>query len=336
MTGEEKEEKTPVLEIRGLTVSYKSEGKVIHAVNGLDLTLNAGEMMGLVGETGAGKTTTGLSVMGLLPSRTAKVEAGDIFFHGESLLHKSAQEREAIRGALISMIFQDPMTALNPTRTIGSQIFETLNIHNYEEQPKEELEARVDELLRMVGIRPERKDEYPYQFSGGMKQRVLIAMALACRPQILIADEPTTALDVTIQAQVLALLEELQEKLGTSVLLMTHDLGVVAQTCDRVAVVYAGEIVEVGSVEDIFSEGRHHPYTEGLFRSIPRLDDDRPRLTPIEGEMPDTAALPSGCPFHPRCGACMEICRKQHPDMVTLGDGHEVRCFLAGPEENGA
>lgn len=326
------EENTPILELDDLYVHYQSEGNIIKAVNGVSLKLGRKETIGLVGETGAGKTTTALAIMQLLPEATARIDSGDIRYDGESLLHKSPNELRAIRGALISMIFQDPMTALNSIKTVGDQILESLVIHNYDNKSKAELDARVDELLELVGIKAARRNEYPHQFSGGMKQRILIAVALACQPQVLIADEPTTALDVTIQAQVLALIEDLKEKLGTSVIMITHDLGIVAQTCDKVAVMYSGEIIESGTVEDIFLAEKHHPYTVGLFNSIPKLDDESTRLSPIDGLMPDPANLPAGCPFNPRCQQCMDICTKEHPGITYSNGSHNIRCHLFAGE----
>lgn len=270
---------TPLLEVKDLEVVYKTDENVIHAVNGISFSLNERETIGLVGETGAGKSTTALSILRLLPERTGHITNGEILFRGENLLKKNPAEIRLVRGAEISIIFQDPMTALNPVLTVGSQVRESLEIHNYDNKSHEELDARVDELFNLVGIPADRKKEYPHQFSGGMKQRIVIAIALACQPQLLIADEPTTALDVTIQAQVLMLMEELKKKLGTSMIMITHDLGVVAETCDKVAVMYAGEIVEYGSLKDIFSGEKHHPYTVGLFQAIPNLDVKTDRLT---------------------------------------------------------
>ncbi len=319
-----------LLEIKDLEVIYKSS-KDVQAVNGISFDLNKRETIGLVGETGAGKTSTALALMQLLPERTGRIKGGEILFEGENLLGKSKNEMRKIRGAKISMIFQDPMTSLNPVMTVGEQIMESLTIHNEENKSKKELEERVDELLSLVGIQPNRKYDYPHQFSGGMKQRVIIAIALACEPQLLIADEPTTALDVTIQAQVLNLMEDLKEQLDTSIILITHDLGVVAQICDKVAIMYAGQIVEQGSVEDIFEGKYHHPYTEGLFRSIPNLEEDTKRLHPIEGLMPDPTDLPQGCKFHPRCEKCMEICKTKEPPTVCWGE-HSVTCHLMKEE----
>lgn len=316
-----------LLEIRDLNVIYKSE-KDVEAVNGITFALHRHETIGLVGETGAGKTSTALAIMQLLPERTGRITQGEILFKGENLLDKNKKEMRKIRGKSISMIFQDPMTSLNPVETVGDQILESLKIHNEKKKSKAELMNRVEELLTMVGIQPERKNEYPHQFSGGMKQRVIIAIALACEPELLIADEPTTALDVTIQAQVLNLMEDLKDKLGTSIIMITHDLGVVAQICDRVAIMYAGEIVEQGSVEDIFDrEKEHHPYTIGLFRSIPDLEEETRRLHPIPGMMPNPMDLPAGCKFNPRCSECMDICKEVHP-AASERNGHSISCHL--------
>jgi peptide/nickel transport system ATP-binding protein len=319
----------PVLDVRNLEAIYRTDEGTVRAVNGISFTIAERETIGLVGETGAGKTTTALSILGLLPERTGRVPGGQILYKGEDLLKKSPEELRLIRGACISMIFQDPMTALNPILAVGDQILESLEIHNAEDKPHEALEARVDELMALVGISPARKGEYPHQFSGGMKQRIVIAIALACQPLLLIADEPTTALDVTIQAQVLVLMEELKEKLGTSTIMITHDLGVVANTCDKVAIMYAGEIVEYGTVHEIFSEGAHHPYTTGLFRAIPDLAGDSRRLQPIEGLMPDPANLPSGCKFHPRCPRRVKACETERPHLYDRG-GHRIWCGLLG------
>jgi peptide/nickel transport system ATP-binding protein len=316
-----------VLEIRGLEAIYQTDEGTVRAVNGIDFSIAERETIGLVGETGAGKTTTALSILRLLPERTGRVVAGEILYKGQDLLKKSEEEMRLIRGACVSMIFQDPMTALNPILTVGDQILESLEIHNVTNKAHEELEARVDELLSLVGIQPGRKNEYPHQFSGGMKQRIVIAIALACEPLLLIADEPTTALDVTIQAQVLVLMDELREKLGTSMIMITHDLGVVANTCDKVAIMYAGEIVEYGTVNDIFGDGAHHPYTAGLFQAIPDMKEDARRLQPIEGLMPDPSDLPPGCKFHPRCPSRMEDCGTGRPYQYEM-DGHRIFCNL--------
>ena len=318
-----------VLEIKNLEVVYATDLETVHAVNNVSFSVRAGETFGLVGETGAGKTTTALSILRLLPDRTGKVNQGEILFHGQNLFELSDEVmRKEINGERISMIFQDPMTSLNPIMNVGDQIYEALKYHNPEKKSKEELEKRVEDTLELVGIPKERKKEYPHQFSGGMKQRVIIAIALACEPELLIADEPTTALDVTIQAQVLAMMSDLNEKLGTATILITHDLGVVANMCDDAAVMYAGELVELGTVEDIFEAEDHHPYTVGLFGSIPILDEETERLQPIEGLMPDPTALPFGCHFQDRCPHCFERCIKEHPQLLKLSDSHFIRCHL--------
>ena len=321
--------------VKNLNVKYITDGEVVHAVNGIDFSLNHGECLGIVGETGAGKTTTALSILQLLPEKTGKISSGEILFEGKDLLSYSENQlREEIRGKKISMIFQDPMTSLNPIFTIGQQISEVLKYHNTEHKTKEEIEQRVDETLELVGIPAFRKHEYPHQFSGGMKQRVVIAMALACNPQLLIADEPTTALDVTIQAQVLAMMQELQHKLKTAMILITHDLGIVAQICDKVAVMYAGEIIESGRVEDIFSGEYHHPYTKGLFGSIPNIHEKASRLHPIGGLMPDPTDLPGGCKFSPRCPKCQEKCKKDVPPLYQRGT-HRIYCHFCCDETEG-
>ena len=322
---------TPLLEIENLKVVYKTDLEVVEAINGIDLSINAGKTLGLVGETGAGKTTTALSILRLLPEPTGIVEHGEIKFHGKNIFEYDEHFMQAIRGNRISMVFQDPMTSLNPVMTVGAQIAEAIKLHN-EELSEKEVDEQVDNTLRMVGILPERKHEYPHQFSGGMKQRVVIAMALCCEPELLIADEPTTALDVTIQAQVLAMMRDLRNRLGTSMILITHDLGIVAQTCDDVAVMYAGEIVESGTVEDIFLGTQHHPYTVGLFDSIPNLETRADRLKPIPGLMPDPSVLPKGCVFAPRCSHCTELCTQKHPVTVKRGT-HRLRCHLFDNEE---
>ena len=323
----------PLLKVEDLEVVYSSNRRQVHAVNGISFTLNQGETLGLVGETGAGKTTIAKAIMSILPDPPAKIKNGKIMYGQKDLLAMKEKEVRKIRGKKISMIFQDPMTSLNPILTVGEQVAEPLMLHNTEGLSKEQIDAKVDELFKLVGVPPARKGEYPHQFSGGMKQRVVISMALACMPRLLIADEPTTALDVTIQAQVLSMMMDLKEHISTGMLLITHDLGVVAQTCDRVAVIYAGEIVEYGSVQDIFRPGRPHPYTEGLFGSIPKLTEDADRLTPIEGLMPDPTDLPSGCKFHPRCKYCTQICKEQGPP-VWSENGWSIRCHrFAGKNE---
>jgi len=316
----------PILEIKDLNVIYKTDVEVVHAVNGISLSLEKGETIGLVGETGAGKTTTALAILQLLPERTGRITEGSIRFLDREITEMSEKELELVRGNMISMIFQDPMTSLNPVLRIDEQIGEAVMIHN-PEMSKAQINDRVEEVLGLVGIPASRKNEYPHQFSGGMKQRVVIAIALSCNPMLLIADEPTTALDVTIQAQVLALIEELQEKQDTSMIMITHDLGVVASTCDKVGIMYAGELVEFGTLEDIFDSEKHHPYTSGLFNAIPDLTVETKRLNAIDGLMPDPTMLPEGCAFAPRCHECMEICRKQKPGYYQEG-GHSIKCFL--------
>lgn len=315
-----------ILDIKDLEVIYKTDIETVKAVNGINLTIGKGKTLGLVGETGAGKTTTALSILRLLPTNTGRILRGQIEYNGTNILELEEADMRKMRGDKIAMVFQDPMTSLNPVMTVGDQIAEAITLHN-ENLSKEEVDKRVDEKLMMVGIVPSRKIEYPHQFSGGMKQRVVIAMALACEPELLIADEPTTALDVTIQAQVLMMIKELRDRLGTSMLMITHDLGIVARICDDVAVMYAGEIVEAGTVEDIFLGEKHHPYTEGLFGSIPNLSSRATRLTPITGLMPDPTNLPEGCFFQPRCKYKMDICEKIHPESIADGT-HTLRCHL--------
>lgn len=325
------EQNKKVVEIENLSVEYVSDNTVVKAVNGVSLTLEKGKTVGLVGETGAGKTTTALALMQLLPERVGRMTGGTIRLMGDDISTMSERQMNLVRGEIISMIFQDPMTALNPIMPIGKQIEESLKLHNSNHHSKDEIKKRVNEVLELVGIPAERKDDYPMQFSGGMKQRVVIAIALACEPEILIADEPTTALDVTIQAQVLELIEEMQKRLGMSMIMITHDLGIVVRNCDDVGIMYAGQIVEYGSVEQIYSPGDHHPYTEGLFGSIPKLRSGQKRLVPIEGLMPDPTNLPHGCKFSPRCPKCMEICREREPVEVEK-DGHRLKCFLFSEE----
>ena len=320
-----------LLEIKGLTIHYVTRAGVIRAVNGIDLSIGESKTVGLVGETGAGKTTTALGIMGLVPKPPGKIIGGEVFFNGKDMLKASDSEIRRIRGNEISMIFQDPMTALNPIIRIGEQIAEVIELHG--NCTKAEAMVRSLKMLEMVGIQPERSVEYPHQFSGGMKQRVVIAMALACNPKLLIADEPTTALDVTIQAQVLDMMNELKKEFKTSMLLITHDLGIVAETCDEVAIMYAGEIVEFGSLEQIFLRACH-PYTQGLFGSIPSLDKDVDRLSPIQGLMPDPAALPEGCKFYDRCNQIGASCDADLvQETVEIEPGHYVRCLRAAKGE---
>lgn len=323
-----------LLEIKDLHVQYRTDEALVYAVNGIDLTVQEGETIGLVGETGAGKTTTALSVMGLLPKKVGKITEGSILLSGKDVIHSSEGQMRMLRGEVVSMIFQDPMTSLNPVLTVGDQIYEVLEIHNADKKKKEEMEKRVCEILELVGIPASRRNEYPHQFSGGMKQRIVIAIALACEPLLLLADEPTTALDVTIQAQVLEMMRELKAKLNTAMIIITHDLGVVARICDKVAIMYAGEIVEFGTVYDIYTGERHHPYAVGLFNAIPDLTKKTARLNPIDGLMPDPTNLPKGCKFHDRCPHCMDICKSVQPENHNE-NGHIVKCHLfSGKEEN--
>jgi peptide/nickel transport system ATP-binding protein len=318
--------KDKILEIKDLYVDYITDDGIVHAVNGLNLELMKGQTFGIVGETGAGKTSTALSVMKLLPEQVGRITQGSIFLDYKNITNMSEIEMRKVRGNIVSMIFQDPMTSLNPVLTVGEQIEEVLEIHQAD-LGKQEIYNRVDDILEMVGLEKERKTEYPHQLSGGMKQRIIIAIALACEPKLLIADEPTTALDVTIQAQILDLMNGLKSKFNTTMMLITHDLGVVAQICDSVAIMYAGEVIEQGTIENIFTPGRHHPYTIGLFSSVPDLTKETKRLNPIKGLMPDPMNLPSGCAFHPRCSRCMEICKHEVPRNGCVGT-HIVKCHL--------
>ena len=323
-----------LLEVKDLHVMYRTDDDNVYALNGVDISVEKGRTLGLVGETGAGKTTLALSIMRLLPDRVGFITKGGITLEGRDLLALSEADMRLLRGNDISMIFQDPMTSLNPIHTVGDQIAEVIALHN-QDASKAEVEKKVDEMLEMVGIPAIRKSEYPHQFSGGMKQRIVIAIALACNPRLLLADEPTTALDVTIQAQVLEMMNELKQKLQTSMILITHDLGIVAQICDQVAIMYAGEVVEIGTVEDIFEGEQHHPYTVGLFGAIPNMAEESPRLHPIDGLMPDPSVVLPGCPFAERCPHCQERCNESRPAPVAVNDGmHRVKCWLARPAAN--
>ncbi len=312
-----------LLDIQDLSIRYVTDDGIVEAVSHVSLSIGKGKTLGLVGETGAGKTTTSLGVLRLIPDPPGEIVGGSIKFDGQDILQVSPAEMRKIRGKRISMIFQDPMTSLNPVMTVGDQIREVILLHN-EISPSEGME-RAKEIMELVGIMGSRYGDYPHQFSGGMKQRIVIAMAIACEPELILADEPTSALDVTIQAQVLDLIQDLKEKLSTSMLLITHDLGVVAQICDEVAIMYAGEIVECGTVEQIFTKPSH-PYTQGLFNSIPKIDCDSERLLPIKGLMPDPMNLPSGCNFHPRCPHCKEECKTNSPTLQEVAPGHKVAC----------
>lgn len=314
---------TPVLEVKDLVIHYLVEKEVIEAVNGINITLGERKTLGLVGETGAGKTSTALSILRLLQSPPGVIKQGEIRVNGKDVLSMSIDELEVMRGKEIAMIFQDPMTSLNPVFTVGNQIAESIQIH--EGLDHKSAFAKAQEMLELVGIPGNRANEYPHQFSGGMKQRVVIAIALACNPKLLIADEPTTALDVTIQAQVLDLMKRLKEQLGTSVIMITHDLGIVAQVCDEVAVMYAGRIVEQGNLHEVFHETMH-PYTEGLFNSIPNIKERTAMLIPIEGMVPDPADLPKGCSFAPRCKYATPTCSEAVPPLANAGGTHYVAC----------
>ncbi|MCR5450179.1 MAG: ABC transporter ATP-binding protein [Solobacterium sp.] len=326
-------ESNVLLEIKDLSVEYLSDGKTVHAVNGVDLCLKRGRTLGLVGETGAGKTSICRSILRILPDVGAEITSGEILMEGKDLLHLKEEEMQKIRGKNISMIFQDPMTALNPVERVGDQIAEVIELHQ-EQGNHEDAVRRAKEMLEIVGIPGERYYDYPHQFSGGMKQRVVIAIALACSPQLLLADEPTTALDVTIQAQVLDLIEDLQKQYETSMLLVTHDMGVVAQVCDEVAVIYAGTIVEYGTKEQIFDHPSH-PYTIGLFGAIPSMSEDEMWLHPIDGMPPDPTDLPAGCPFSPRCPYASEACRKDRIQPAVTPDGHMCRCIRIEQSKKG-
>ena len=315
-----------VLDIRDLVVHYETEDADVHAVNGIDIQVGKRRTLGLVGETGAGKTTTARAILNLVPNPPGKIKSGEIFLDGKDVLKMSAAELEKMRGNEVAMIFQDPMTALNPVMTVGDQIGESIELHQH--VSKKEAFEKAKEMLRTVGIAESRAYDYPHQFSGGMKQRVVIAIALACSPKLLIADEPTTALDVTIQAQVLELMKELIQNKDMSMILITHDLGVVAEVCEDVAVMYAGRIVEQGSADDIFNHTRH-PYTEGLFDSLPNLKQRGEELVPIKGLMPDPSDLPPGCAFAPRCPYATEACARGVPALraVEGSTTHKVACI---------
>ncbi|MCY6485667.1 ABC transporter ATP-binding protein [Clostridium aestuarii] len=315
-----------LLEVKNLKVQFKTKAGDVNAVNGVDFEVDKGEVVALVGESGSGKSVTSLSVMRLIPNPPGKIVGGEILFNGEDLLKKGKREMQDIRGNKISMIFQEPMTSLNPVFTIERQICETLIRHK--NMSKKEAAKEAIRMLELVGMpSPEKRvKDYPHQMSGGMRQRIMIAMALACRPELLIADEPTTALDVTIQAQILDLMLKLREKMGTSILMITHDLGVVAEIADKVVVMYCGQIVEKATVDEIF-EKPLHPYTEALLKSIPKINDEKEKLFMIDGMVPNPLDLPKGCPFSTRCTKCIDRCKKEKPELIDV-DGRKVRCFL--------
>jgi len=325
----EMKEKDYLLEIEDLSVEYRTSDGVVKAVNSVDLKLEKGKTIGLVGETGAGKTTTALSILRLIPDPPGVITGGSIVLEGQDIFNYTKKEMNTIRGNTVSMIFQDPMTSLNPVLSVGEQIAEVIAVH--QKVNKNEAMEKAMEMLETVGIPGARASEYPHQFSGGMKQRVIIAIALACNPKLLIADEPTTALDVTIQAQVLELMKQLREKYDTSMIMITHDLGIVAEVCDEVSIMYAGEIVEHGTLEDIFDHTAH-PYTDGLFKSLPNIENRTAKLIPIKGLMPDPTNLPEGCPFHPRCHMAEERCACEKPVATWLSDTHMVKCLRCQQE----
>ncbi|MBD1380501.1 ABC transporter ATP-binding protein [Metabacillus arenae] len=318
----------PTLQVKELNVSFLSEKKLVPAVDGISFEMREGEILGIVGESGSGKSVTSLAVMGLIPSPPGKIVHGEILFEGNDLTKYSDKQMRQIRGNQISMIFQEPMTSLNPLFTIGNQLVEALRLHT--KLSKTEAKKRSIELLKLVGIprSDEIVKEYPHQLSGGMRQRVMIAMAMACDPRLLIADEPTTALDVTIQSQILQLMKELNQKTNTSIILITHDLGVVAEVCDRVLVMYSGQIVEQGDVRTILKTPKH-PYTKGLLKSVPNLIDKKSRLYSIPGNVPKPGTITMGCRFAPRCEAMFGQCLEDTPELYKMDrSGHEVRCFL--------
>ena len=316
-------EQKPFLEVKDLSVVYTSEGKVIHAVNDISFSLERGKTLALIGETGAGKTTVARSILRILPDRAAKITSGSVCFDGQELLSLSEREMGKIRGNRISMVFQDPMTALNPIMKVGRQIAEAVMEHS--RVSKAAARRQAEDMLELVGIPRTRYDNYPHEFSGGMKQRVVIAIALACSPELLLADEPTTALDVTIQAQVLKMIKSLRDQSNTALILITHDLGVVANIADTVAVVYAGEVVEYGVKEDVYLHPKH-PYTLSLFNAIPNLESKVSRLENIPGLPPDPVALPEGCFFAPRCKYAADVCRSAHPALDSVAGEHTCRC----------
>ncbi|MDO4492509.1 MAG: ABC transporter ATP-binding protein [Clostridia bacterium] len=312
-----------VLSIKDLVVEFVTDDEVVHAVNGINIDLKRERTLGLVGETGAGKTTTARAILNLVPNPPGVIKNGEIILEGRNVLKMNDRELEQMRGKDAAMIFQDPMTALNPVYTVGEQIAETLQLH--EGISRAEAMKRAGEMLEVVGIPASRMNEYPHQFSGGMKQRVVIAIGLACNPKLLIADEPTTALDVTIQAQILEIMVELKKKYKMSMIMITHDLGIVAEVCDEVSVMYAGRVIEHGTLEDVF-ERTMHPYTEGLFNSLPNIEDRTAKLKPIPGLMPDPTNLPEGCAFAPRCPYATEACRKTKQREVWVSDTHMISC----------
>ena len=317
-----------ILQVKDLKTYFNTDEGVVKAVDGITFDLHKGETMGIVGESGSGKSVTNLSIMNLIPNPPGKLVGGQVLFHGEDLLQMNEKQIQNIRGNKISMIFQDPMSSLNPFLRISTQMIETIVLH--QKLDKKTAKEKAIEMLKLAGIpAPEKRiDNYPHQFSGGMRQRVMIAMGLSCNPEILIADEPTSALDVTIQAQIIELMQELSVRLGTAVIMITHSLGVVAGMCDTICVMYAGRVVERGNTKDIFREPKH-PYTRGLIQSVPRLDkENSDRLYSIPGQPPNVIDLPPCCPFFPRCGQTMDICKKAYPPLSDFGNGHCASCWL--------
>jgi len=314
-----------LLDIKNLNIHYITHDGVVRAVNDVNLSIPPGEVVGLVGETGAGKTTAALGILRLVPNPPGKIISGEILLDGEDVVAKKEAEMRKIRGNRVSMIFQDPMTSLNPVIPVGEQIAEVILLH--QEVTVNQAREKAVEMLLKVGIGAERANEFPHQFSGGMRQRVVIAIALACNPELLIADEPTTALDVTIQAQVLELMRNLRKEFNTAMIMITHNLGIVAEICDKVAIMYAGNIVEFADKAELFTNPKH-PYTIGLFGSIPDIESDANTLKPIVGLMPDPSALPTGCTFHPRCGQARPECSQGVPQNINLGNDHFVKCVL--------
>lgn len=314
----------PLVEIKNLVVEFKTERSLVHALNGVDLEINKGESFGLVGEAGAGKTTTALGILNLISPQSSIIKEGDIKYDGKSVFQMSKRELLEMRGGKVSMIFQNPLTSLNPVFTVGEQIAVLLRKHM--KMNRKQAMREASNLLEMVGIPGGRVNDYPHQFSGGMRQRVGIAAALACKPELLIADEPTTALDVTIQAQILELMKGLQEKYDTSLLMITHNLGIISELCQKVAVMYAGRIIEKGTVEEVFAHPSH-PYTMGLLNALPKLTGPRERLAAIPGHVADPQNLPGGCSFHPRCANCTERCKREVPVLTKINSEHDLACF---------
>ncbi|WP_372898216.1 ABC transporter ATP-binding protein [Stieleria sp.] len=321
-------ESTPLLKVEDLQVSFKTDESQVRAVRGVSFDVYPGETVGLVGESGSGKSVTNLALMGLVPKPPGRIDGGQVHYQGQDLLKLNDRQMQSIRGRRIAMIFQDPMTALNPLMTVGQQLTEMTRLHLG--LGRKEAHRQAAEMLELVGISgaEKRLRDYPHQFSGGMRQRVMIAMALSCEPDLLIADEPTTALDVTIQAQILDLLRDLQQRRGTSIIMITHDLGVVAEICHRVLVMYAGRVVEKADAQTLFADPKH-PYTQGLLRSLPRFDQSSDTLEAIPGQPPDLGNLPGGCSFRPRCPLAVDACQSRDPELMNLDGRHEVACLVA-------